>query len=89
LRIGPWRIERRDNLMRLRELAEQETERGESKIDFQLRFPARDVTGEFIRPAHTTWGSRRRRQTSSVIDPNGPTRPVSGDDQFDDDHSGE
>lgn len=89
LRIGPWSIERRDNLMRLRELAEQETERGESKIDFQLRFPARDVTGEFIRPAHTTWGSRRRRQTSSVIDPNGPTRPVSGDDQLDNDHSGE
>lgn len=89
LRIGPWSIERRDNLMRLRELAEQETERGESKIDFQLRFPARDMTGEFIRPAHTTWGSPRRRKASSVIDPNGPTRPVSGDDRLDDDHSGE
>jgi uncharacterized protein (TIRG00374 family) len=49
LRVGPWSIERHDRLMRLRDLAEAETRRGESKIDFQLRFPTRDDTGELIR----------------------------------------
>jgi len=49
LRVGPWSIERRDRLMRLRDLAQEETRRGESKIDFQLRFPTRDDTGELIR----------------------------------------
>ena len=47
LRVGPWSIERRERLIRLRDLAEEETRRGESKIDFQLRFPTRDEqTGE-------------------------------------------
>ncbi len=49
LRVGPWSIERRERLVRLRDLAEEETMRGESKIDFQLRFPTRDDTGELIR----------------------------------------
>jgi uncharacterized protein (TIRG00374 family) len=49
LRVGPWSIERRERLIRLRDLAEEETLRGESKIDFQLRFPTRDDTGELIR----------------------------------------
>ena len=49
LRVGPWSIERHDRLIRLRDLAEEETLRGESKIDFQLRFPTRDDTGELIR----------------------------------------
>ena len=41
--------------MRLRDLAEEETIRGETKIDFQLRFPTRDEeTGELIRPPHPT-----------------------------------
>ena len=53
LRVGPWSIERRERLVRLRDLAEEETLRGESKIDFQLRFPTRDEeTGELIRPPH-------------------------------------
>lgn len=41
LRVGPWSIERRDRLDRLRKVAAEETARGESKIDFTLRFPAR------------------------------------------------
>lgn len=49
LRVGPWSIERRDRLVRLRDLAEEETRRGESRIDFQMRFPTRDDTGELIR----------------------------------------
>ena len=49
LRVGPWSIERRDRLIRLRDLAEEETRRGESKIDFQMRFPTRDDTGQLIR----------------------------------------
>lgn len=49
LRVGPWSITRRERLIRLRDLAEEETMRGESKIDFHLRFPTRDDTGELIR----------------------------------------
>lgn len=83
LRVGPWSIERRERLLRLRDLAEQETIRGESRIDFQLRFPTRDVTGEFIRPRHESWGParvRRRRRPDVFTD--GPTRPVPGDDEI-------
>ena len=72
LRVGPWSIERRDRLIRLRDLAEEETRRGESKIDFQLRFPTRDDTGELIRRPPATpiqrqqerfnrWRRNRRR----------------------------
>ncbi len=72
LRVGPWSIERRERLIRLRDLAEEETRRGESKIDFQLRFPTRDDTGELIRRPTSTaespwdhfvlwWRDRKRR----------------------------
>ncbi len=57
LRVGPWSIERRERLIRLRDLAEEETRRGESKIDFQLRFPTRDDTGELIRRPSSTVSS--------------------------------
>jgi putative heme transporter len=36
LRVGPWSIERRDRLLRLRELAEAQTT--ENRVDFMLRF---------------------------------------------------
>ena len=58
LRVGPWSIERHDRLMRLRDLAEEEARRGECNIDFQLRFPTRDDTGELIRrppQRHRSW----------------------------------
>ncbi len=45
LRVGPWRIEKRDRLTRLRELARSESARGESKIDFALRFGRREPSG--------------------------------------------
>ncbi len=38
LRVGPWKIEKRDRLVRLRDLARSESEKGETKIDFALRF---------------------------------------------------
>jgi uncharacterized protein (TIRG00374 family) len=38
LRVGPWKIEKRDRLVGLRDLARAESERGETKIDFALRF---------------------------------------------------
>jgi len=41
LRVGPWSIERRDRLARLRDLARTGAESGESKIDFALRFAKR------------------------------------------------
>jgi uncharacterized protein (TIRG00374 family) len=41
LRVGPWKIEKRDRLVRLRDLARTESEKGETKIDFALRFGGR------------------------------------------------
>lgn len=62
LRVGPWSILRRDRLIRLRDLAEEETRRGESKIDFQLRFPTRDDTGELIRRPPATGIERQQER---------------------------
>jgi hypothetical protein len=42
LRVGPWSIERRERLGRLRDVAAEEARRGESRIDFALRFGRRD-----------------------------------------------
>jgi uncharacterized membrane protein YbhN (UPF0104 family) len=61
LRVGPWSIERRDRLIRLRDLAAAETRRGESKIDFQMRFPTRDDTGELIRRAPSPIKAQQER----------------------------
>lgn len=44
LRVGPWKIEKRDRLARLRELARTGAESGESKIEFALRFGRREPT---------------------------------------------
>jgi len=41
LRVGPWKIEKRDRLVGLRDLARSESERGESRMDFALRFGRR------------------------------------------------
>jgi len=41
LRVGPWKIEKRDRLVRLRDLARAESEKGESRLDFALRFGGR------------------------------------------------
>ncbi len=41
LRVGPWKIEKRDRLVGLRDLARSESARGETKIDFALRFGGR------------------------------------------------
>lgn len=48
LRIGPWKIERRDRLARLRELARTEAARGETKIDFALRWGKREPLPDVI-----------------------------------------
>lgn len=61
LRVGPWSIQRRERLIRLRDLAEEETRRGESNIDFQLRFPTRDDTGELIRRPPSTIERQQER----------------------------
>jgi uncharacterized protein (TIRG00374 family) len=67
LRVGPWSIARHDRLIRLRDLAEEETRRGESKIDFQMRFPTRDDTGELIRRPHHDETDRIERPPQSAI----------------------
>lgn len=44
LRIGPWRIERRDRLARMRQLAREGEAGGETRIDFLMRaWPKRQV----------------------------------------------
>ncbi len=45
LRVGPWKIEKRDRLVRLRDLARAESERGESRLDFALRFGGKRPAG--------------------------------------------
>jgi len=67
LRVGPWSISRHERLIRLRDLAEEETLRGESKIDFQLRFPTRDDTGELIRRPHRDVTQEIPRPPSSAV----------------------
>jgi uncharacterized protein (TIRG00374 family) len=49
LRVGPWSIDRRHRLRPLRDVAAEETERGETKIDFALRFGRRDDTTSSLR----------------------------------------
>jgi hypothetical protein len=46
LRVGPWKIEKRDRLVGLRDLARSESARGETKIDFALRFGGRRPVGD-------------------------------------------
>jgi uncharacterized protein (TIRG00374 family) len=46
LRVGPWRIEKRDRLVGLRTLARTESARGESRTDFILRFPGQREIAE-------------------------------------------
>ncbi len=46
LRVGPWKIEKRDRLVRLRDLARAESEKGESRLDFALRFGGKRPMGD-------------------------------------------
>jgi uncharacterized protein (TIRG00374 family) len=51
LRVGPWSIDRRHRLAPLRDVAAQEAKRGETMIDFALRFgPRDDTTSTMKRP---------------------------------------
>lgn len=71
LRVGPWKIEKRDRLSRLRELARTEPAKNESKIDFALRF------GQRVRqtPVDTGTGT-----DGSVVSADGSTRLRDADD---------
>jgi putative heme transporter len=55
LRVGPWKIEKRDRLARLRELARDSSESGESKIDFALRFRRDPITSDDASPDDVTF----------------------------------
>ena len=48
LRVGPWKIEKRDRLIRLRDLARVEAAKGESRIDFALRFQREPIPEELL-----------------------------------------
>ena len=58
LRVGPWRIERRERLIRLRDLAEEETKRGISRVDFQLRSTAMAQGSTFGRRTRHRFSTR-------------------------------
>ena len=84
LRVGPWSIERRDRLMRLRDLAEEEARRGETQ--HRLPAPVPDArrhrradpppahsaagAGPFpaVRPASQAHAAARRVTTSMTAD---------------------
>ncbi len=48
LRVGPWKIEKRDRLVGLRDLARAESEKGESRLDFALRFGGKRPMGDEV-----------------------------------------
>jgi len=48
LRLGPWKIEKRDRLARLRDLARTEAAKGETKLDFALRWGRRTPVEDLI-----------------------------------------
>ena len=48
LRFGPWKIEKRDRLARLRDLARTEAAKGETKIDFALRWGSRTPVADLV-----------------------------------------
>ena len=48
LRVGPWKIEKRDRLANLRDLARTEAAKGETKIDFALRWGRRAPVADLI-----------------------------------------
>ncbi|MEM1333732.1 MAG: lysylphosphatidylglycerol synthase transmembrane domain-containing protein, partial [Actinomycetota bacterium] len=48
LRLGPWKIEKRDRLARLRELARTEAAKGETTIDFALRWGRRERIADVL-----------------------------------------
>ncbi len=48
LRLGPWKIEKRDRLANLRDLARTEAAKGETKIDFALRWGRRTPVEDLI-----------------------------------------
>jgi uncharacterized protein (TIRG00374 family) len=77
LRVGPWSIERRDRLGRLRELARTGAASGESKIDFALRFsrraPSRESPGED--------GERPPTEPPAVDPTNADTTPPSAPEE--------
>jgi uncharacterized protein (TIRG00374 family) len=73
LRVGPWKIEKRDRLVRLRDLARAESEKGESRIDFALRFGGRRPSVPPARPDG--------EDPDVVVDPDdGRDEPVTGSD---------
>ena len=48
LRVGPWKIEKRDRLANLRDLARTEAAKGETKVDFALRWGRRTPVEDLI-----------------------------------------
>jgi putative heme transporter len=66
LRVGPWKIEKRDRLIRLRDLARVESEKGESRIDFALRFPPGRPGGVHDGPSEAAPGAGSDRDGAAV-----------------------
>jgi hypothetical protein len=56
LRFGPWKIERRDKLARLRTLAHEGEDTGETQLEFLMR----------------AWPKRVVRKMPDVVIPDGP-----------------
>jgi putative heme transporter len=69
LRVGPWSIERRERLDRLRDIANRETEDSESRIESTMRSGERDPAGGVVP------GEQRDRPENQPTD--GPGAPPS------------
>lgn len=80
LRIGPWKIEKRDRLARLRDLASAGSTSQESTIDFAMRF-GRRLTGLQL-------GEPLDEKDRVLLDDDDPVdRDVSADDSVGDDEA--
>lgn len=69
LRVGPWKIEKRDRLVRLRDLAKSESAKGESRIDFALRFPGPRPIDDAVLDAVEVVAAERAAAAAAVGEP--------------------
>lgn len=80
LRYGPWSIERRDRLTRLRVLAQGYREDGESKVDFLMRAWPKPPSEQTSGRGTAAGGDTPTDDTSSNGDGQGDTPAQSGGD---------
>lgn len=86
LRVGPWRIERREELRRLRDLAGDDDETSETRIDFALRFGRIEVAAAEAEVAREATAARVAKAIREESDAANPAKPDTDEDAPPTDH---